>query len=145
MPTPRAAKKFVNLYRLVRIGIPDSGFAAFTGSDAGGPYQVVQILLAVLVGSPAAARRIFHEILTASANGDIHTVLAKAAAVDLSGSHLCARISATLAKISEDTPLLDAISEYQHWCPTLARYSFHTRVLTASSLAPDGPSAEPTP
>jgi hypothetical protein len=51
LPTPRAAKRLVNLYRLVRIGIPDAQLAAFTGTDAGGPYQAVQILLAVLVGS----------------------------------------------------------------------------------------------
>ena len=80
LPTPRAAKKLVNLYRLVRIGIADSGLAAFTGSEAGGQYQVVQILLAVLVGSPAAAQRIFRELMAATPDSDILTVFAKAAA-----------------------------------------------------------------
>ena len=131
LPTPRAAKKLVNLYRLVRIGIPDSGLAAFTGSEAGGQYQVVQILLAVLVGSPAAAQRIFRELMAATPESDILTVFAKAGAADLPESHLCARISAELARISEDTPLMTATSEYQRWCPTLARYSFHTRTMTA--------------
>ena len=78
LPTPRAAKKLVNLYRLVRIGIADSGLAAFTGSEAGGQYQVVQILLAVLVGSPAAAQRIFRELMAATPESDILTVFAKA-------------------------------------------------------------------
>jgi hypothetical protein len=131
LPTPRAAKKLVNLYRLVRIGIPDSGLAAFTGSEAGGQYQVVQILLALLVGSPAAAQRIFGELMAATPDRDILTVFAKAGAADLPESHLCARLGAELARISEDTPLLTATSEYQRWCPTLARYSFHTRTMTA--------------
>jgi hypothetical protein len=74
LPTPRAAKKLVNLYRLVRIGIADSGLAAFTGSEAGGQYQVVQILLAVLVGSPAAAQHIFRELMAATPESDILTV-----------------------------------------------------------------------
>ena len=131
LPTPRAAKKLVNLYRLVRIGIADSGLAAFTSSEAGGQYQVVQILLAVLVGSPAAAQRIFRELMAATLDSDVLTVFAKAGAADLPESHLCARIGAELARISEDTPLMTATSEYQRWCPTLARYSFHTRTMTA--------------
>ena len=131
LPTPRTAKKLVNLYRLVRIGIADSGLAAFTGSEAGGQYQVVQILLAVLVGSPAAAQRIFRELMAATPDSDILTVFAKAGAADLPESHLYARISAELVRICEDTPLMTATSEYQRWCPTLARYSFHTRTMTA--------------
>ena len=139
LPTPRAAKKLVNLYRLVRIGIPDSGLAAFTGSEAGGQYQVVQILLAVLVGSPAAAQRMFRELMDATPESDIFTVLAKAGAADLPESHLCVRISADLVKISEDTPLMTATSEYQRWCPALARYSFHTRTMTAKPPSIDAP------
>ena len=141
LPTPRAAKKLVNLYRLVRIGIADSGLAAFTGSEAGGQYQVVQILLAVLVGSPAAAQRIFRELMAATPDSDILTVFAKAGAADLPESHLCARISAELVRISEDTPLMTATSEYQRWCPTLARYSFHTRTMTAKPPSTEAPAS----
>ena len=141
LPTPRAAKKLVNLYRLVRIGIADSGLAAFTGSEAGGQYQVVQILLAVLVGSPAAAQRIFRELMTATPDSDILTVFAKAGAADLPESHLCARISAELVRVSEDTPLMTATSEYQRWCPALARYSFHTRTMTAKPPSIDAPAS----
>ena len=140
LPTPRAAKRLVNLYRLVRIGITDSGLAAFTGSEAGGPYQVVQILLAVLVGSPAAAQRIFRELLSATADSDVLTIFAKAATPDFAEGHLCARISAELARIAKDTPLLTATREYQRWCPTLARYSFHTRTMTAEPPTSDVPS-----
>jgi hypothetical protein len=28
---------------------------------------------------------------------------------------------------------MTATSEYQRWCPTLARYSFHTRTMTAKA------------
>ena len=131
LPTPRAAKKLVNLYRLVRIGIPDSDLATFTGSKAGGQYQVVQILLAILVGRPEAAQRIFCELMTAMPESDILTVFAKAATADSPESYLCARMGAELAKIAEDILVTTATSEYQHWCPALARYSFHTRTMTA--------------
>jgi KAP family P-loop domain len=141
LPTPRAAKRLVNLYRLVRIGIPDSALAAFTGSEAGGPYQVVQILLAVLVGSPAAAQRIFHELMAATPDTDILTIFAKAANADFAEGHLCAHIGAEMARIAEATPLWVATGEYQRWCPALARYSFHTRTLTAEPPPSDVPPA----
>jgi hypothetical protein len=141
LPTPRAAKRLVNLYRLVRIGIPDSGLAAFVGSEAGGPYQVVQILLAILVGCPAAAPRIFHELMAAPPDSEILTIFAKAASADFPEGHHCAHIGKEMTKIDKATPLLVATAEYQHWCPALARYSFHTRTMTAEPQPSDVPSA----
>src|SRR5262249_22930644 len=129
----RAAKRLVNLYRLVRIGIPDVGLADFTGSESGGPFQVVQILLAVLVGSPGAARQIFLRIMRASPNGDIITALTQRGANDGVDS-LCAKISTELGAIAKGTPFLKTTAEYQQWCPRLARYSFHTRDLSAEDL-----------
>lgn len=55
LPTPRAAKKFVNLYRLIRIGIPEGQLASFLGGSAGGQYQIVLVLLALIVGSPGVS------------------------------------------------------------------------------------------
>ena len=140
LPTPRAAKRLVNLYRLVRIGIPDSQLAAFSGTEAGGPYQAVQILLAVLVGSPAAAQLIFGDLMTAPSGNDIITIFTSAARAHAADGHRCARIAAALAAIAEDTPLLTDPEEYKHWCPTLARYSFHTRTMTAQLPPSDAPS-----
>jgi uncharacterized protein YegL len=137
LPTPRAAKRLVNLYRLIRIGIPDTELSAFTGSESGGPYQVVQILLAFLVGSPAAAQRIFQDIMDASPDSDILTVLARTATEDGAGLPDCARLSAQLAAIARDTALLTITREYQRWCPDLARHSFHTRVLTVQASPPE--------
>ncbi len=42
LPTPRAAKRMVNLYRLVRISIPDAELGDFTASGPGAPYRAVQ-------------------------------------------------------------------------------------------------------
>jgi WD40 repeat protein len=137
LPTPRAAKKLVNLYRLVRIGIPDPSLAAFTGTETGGPYQAVQILLAILVGNPTAAEYIFRELIAATPDSDIATVFAKTAAADFPERHLCARIGAELTRISKDIPTMTVTSEYQRWCPTIARYSFHTRTMTANPASTD--------
>jgi hypothetical protein len=135
LPSPRAAKKLVNLYRLVRIGISENELTAFTGAQSGGTYQVVQILLATLVGIPASAQRIFETLLASPEEENVITVfdeLSKATSPD-SGEHaFCALMSNELNMISKEVPLLTAVSIYQHWCGELARYSFHTRPLTVS-------------
>ena len=147
LPTPRAAKRLVNLYRLVRIGIPDPDLAAFAGSEIGGPYQVVQVLLAVLVGSPAAAQRIFRELMDATPDGDALTVLAKAANAGFAEGHLCIRIGAELAKIGEDTPLLTAIEEpalVPQTCPLQLPHPHHgSRVTYVRSAAPSDSPEQP--
>jgi hypothetical protein len=137
LPTPRAAKKLVNLYRLVRIGITDSNLAAYTGSETGGSYQVVQVLLAILVGSPSAAERIFRELMDATPNSEIQTVFAKPEAADFPESQVCARIGAEIDRISKSTPMITTTSEYQRWCPILARYSFHTRTIAGRPASTD--------
>jgi len=134
LPTPRAAKRLVNLYRLVRIRIPEPELPSFVGSGSHGPYQAVQILLALLVGSPAAAQRIFQRLMDSSPGSDLFTVLADLAAATDSAEHLeYARLSSQLATIAEGTALLTGVWEYQHWCPQLARHSFHTRTVTSQA------------
>ena len=54
--TPRAVKRFVNTYRLVRVGIPESDLDEFVGTEkAPGRYPVAQMLLAIVCGYPNAA------------------------------------------------------------------------------------------
>ena len=136
LPTPRAAKRLVNLYRLVRISIPEPDLAAFAGAgDGPSEYQFVQILLAILVGSPAMAQRVFKEIMAAPADSDIRTVLGKIAAAD-GGAGAYTRISAVLDQAVTDVSLRTEAAAYQPWCPRLARYSFHTRELAAAHSGP---------
>lgn len=121
LSTPRAAKKLVNLYRLVRIGIPEEELQAFIGP---GGYEVVQILLAVLVGSPDTAPAIFTAIRAAAPDADIVSVVRDA------GPAAGTWIAEIIDGIRRVTPEAVAdIQAYQRWCPTLARYSFHTRSL----------------
>ena len=129
LPTPRAAKKLVNLYRLVRIGVSENGRAQFVGTGSPAPYQVVQIVLAMLVSSPDAAHEIFCQIMNAPAEADILDLL-RAIQRDGIRSAECLRLAAKVVKVAEQRPMLTEVREYQRWCPRLARYSFHTRKLT---------------
>ena len=63
IPTPRAAKRFINLYRLLKVGLTDEETVGFVGDDATpGEYQVALLLLAIMVGAPTEANTIFRAL-----------------------------------------------------------------------------------
>ncbi|MCH6160823.1 P-loop NTPase fold protein [Streptomyces marispadix] len=124
--TPRATKKLVNLYRLVRISVSPEDLPAFVGTrETPGEHQVVQILLAVLVGTPRQSKTIFQAVQEASPNTKITDVLRGTSA----GSGAGERVAALIDEINESTPVTMDSSLYQKWCLRLARFSFYTRHL----------------
>jgi hypothetical protein len=61
--TPRAVKRFVNIYRLYKAGLSPVALARFLGTPVrAGNYQAVQVLLALVTGTPLFAERIFQEL-----------------------------------------------------------------------------------
>jgi hypothetical protein len=149
LPTPRAAKKLVNLYRLVRIGIRDQDLAAFIDDET---YQVVQILLAILVGSPTTSRTVFTATLHAT-SGDLIDLLRENRAASVADTDWAAaattrhRVADTICKIRAEGPtqVNTALAAYRQWCPKLARYSFHTRALVIVTASPDAYSLDGQP
>lgn len=97
--TPREIRKLVNLYRLVRIGIPDARLARFVG----GPYRAVLVLLTLLVADPDAARRTF---IALSAGESLR--------------------EAFPPEWRLDAESFDDLQVYRNWVGTLARFSFET-------------------
>jgi hypothetical protein len=125
-PTPRAAKRLVNLYRLVRISIDREGLPGFIGTPQNpGSHQVVQILLAVLVGSPRHSTAIFESILKADRASHITQAL-RAAPLD---NTFVSTLTGLIDEVSATTPVITGTVDYQPWCVRLARFSFHTRSL----------------
>jgi WD40 repeat protein len=132
VPTPRAAKRLVNIYRLVRIGIPNAELSDFTGDVDAGPYRAVQVLLAILVGHPKAARTIFGELLAGETDDDLAAVVEKTDEADSSFPV----IKHELARLQSAQSLTVSAFECRRWCPLLARFSFYTRDLARTdSLA----------
>lgn len=138
LPTPRVAKRLVNLYRLVRIGIRSGELAEFVGDETGGPYQAVQVLLALLVGHPRFATEVFRMILDSAgaeaAEGgyvDLATVV-EAAGGRCGKPHSFWSIHAFLVEIRKEAPAAVSMAECRRWCPRLARFSFYTRELAGS-------------
>jgi hypothetical protein len=66
--TPRAAKRLLNTYRLIRAGLDEADLHEFVhNGGASGQYQVALILLAVLIGFPELAGTLFDELLISRA------------------------------------------------------------------------------
>lgn len=107
--TPREIRKLVNLYRLVRIGIPDAELEAFVA----GPYRAVLVLLALLVADPEAARATF---------------------IALSGDE--SSRDAFPPEWRLDVESFDDLRVYRNWVGTLARFSFETYDLVTEETEP---------
>lgn len=61
--TPRAVKRFVNIYRLYKAALSPLALARFLGTPVrAGNYQAVQVLLALVTGTPLFAERVFQEL-----------------------------------------------------------------------------------
>jgi WD40 repeat protein len=119
--TPRAAKRMQNLYRLVRISIPEAELGTFIGDDTGGPYQIVQVLLAILTGHPAKAHDTFTALLAPASQNNLRAILEST-----DPNNLQTALAAIRPEMLADCP---------PWCRTLARYSFHTRDLIYSNAS----------
>jgi hypothetical protein len=64
--SPRTAKRFVNVYRLLRCSLPDWRLERFLGGDdEPGDFRAAMLLLALVVGCPGAARVLFPRLLAA--------------------------------------------------------------------------------
>ena len=123
LPTPRSAKRLVNLYRLLRIGIPEAELQAFVGGEDGGPYQAAAVLLATVIGLPADARGVLTALRDANPGEDIVHFLRSC------GGH---RLADLIETIRKDIPVHGELATYQEWGRTVARFSFETYDLFLS-------------
>lgn len=134
LSTPRAAKRFINIYRLIRIGIAEEDLLAFVGDETGGPYQAMALLIAIVIGHSDSAHRVLSALRAASVP-DFFRLLS-----DLNESALSAtsedwrRLLDQLDEVKKVQPnLVTDIAEYKRWAPTVARFSVHTRDLMGTS------------
>ncbi|KPM55994.1 hypothetical protein ACG83_12425 [Frankia sp. R43] len=129
LETPRALKRFVNLYRLVRAGIPDNELDDFIGTDENGPYQAVLVLLAVLVADPEGGRTLIKALHGQVDGTGIHELIE-----ELSRREQPWRVhdiwARLLALLGDGNSVHSSLPTYRRWAGTTARFSFETWDLT---------------
>ena len=69
IPSPRAAKRFVNVYQLLRAGVTGDRREEFIGDTTHGQHRAVLLLLAILTGYPAEATEILRDLLEEQPKG----------------------------------------------------------------------------
>jgi hypothetical protein len=146
--TPRAAKRFSNIYRLLRASMDPADLDRYVSADDGdGEYQAVLLLLALLVGFPQQAAVIFDELRTAT---DFTTwwefvkdLQSRSGGAASAGS---AQIKVGPAEVTKWNRLFRRIADLQsqqlaipenldlfrRWMPQVARFSFQTGHLIAA-------------
>jgi hypothetical protein len=124
--TPRAATRLVNLYRLIRAGMPDEDIESFV---ANGQFRPLAIVLATQVGFPRVASPLLRTLV--AEQGDSHLTdcldrIEEAGDVDSAGwGSLTTALRAVC--VENGRPVADfnpPASELREWIPRLRRYSF---------------------
>lgn len=131
LPTPRRAKRFANIYRVMKATLLRNHLSRFEGSNGMvGEFQLPMLLLALLIGDSPASRVLFPEFLARARRGESDWWASSKAggAAPIEHADLRARLAEILsAPLFPSSP--DLLLE---WLPQVARYSFTTAKMFLS-------------
>lgn len=127
--TPRSVKRFVNIYRLYKAALAPVALAKFLGTPLKpGNFKSVQVLLALVTGTPRLAQRIFQELQEVSAGASSKRLSDLA---NMDGGHETWQTTIDALREfahGENNLTLDSLREV---APLVARYSVHHMVSAA--------------
>jgi hypothetical protein len=126
--SPRALKRFANVYRLLKASLPPEEQDAFLEQAA---FRTVVLLLAIVNGLPAASEVMFGRRLNGqpanpnAKRGTLGALLSVAPGDGEAAIEESARLSKWLeTEFGKEWPKSDA-SAFTNWLPRVARYSYH--------------------
>ncbi|MBS1727351.1 MAG: hypothetical protein JST51_11570 [Armatimonadetes bacterium] len=122
---PRALKRFTNIYRILKAPLAESEIGRYEGTEQKpGEFRVPMLLLAILVGSPEAAKDLMPMLKQALKEGKSPTTSIRAyfASNPSEAGHFVRELihPRTFPKDSE---------LYRTWLPQVCRFSFETGQL----------------
>lgn len=122
IPSPRAAKRFSNVYRIMKATVPANELARFEGSaNFPGEFRVAMILLAQQISSPHRAAQWFEFLAQQPSEGRLHDALLHPP----KGRHNVANgIKEALEGLITDDARDLPIERVQHWLTIVGRFSF---------------------
>jgi phospholipase C len=130
IPSPRAAKRFVNVYRLLRTSVSDQDLAGFLGSDGQGEYQALQLLLAIQIGYPEQAIQIIEELVRRKPTEPwwsfVDGLMKKTHGRPEGEAQRWRELLDQLWPMKEDLLAGARCDDFIKWAPRVARYSFQS-------------------
>jgi peptidoglycan hydrolase-like protein with peptidoglycan-binding domain/transcriptional regulator with XRE-family HTH domain len=133
--TPRLTKRFVNIYRLLRVTAAEMDFKAFLGNGKDGHYRAVLILLAVNIGFPLVGRKFLGLVMNADETQNWKKFLERLqinsenkiwTQEERMTLNFILEKLITLLEKEPSTPM--DIPPYKTWAPIVGRFAFHWNV-----------------
>ncbi|HEX8114422.1 MAG TPA: P-loop NTPase fold protein [Kofleriaceae bacterium] len=137
MPSPRAATRFSNVYRILKAPIQRDQLALFEGtSEVPGSFQIPMLLLAIVIGAPALATSLFPAVFAAARAGKdprgVFDALHERAGDD------SARCILEVIDDPQFPQFPQSANLYVEWIPRVARFSFETGRTIERPGPPEG-------
>jgi hypothetical protein len=149
MPTPRAAKRFTNIYRMLKAPVGRERLLEFEGTAKHpGEFQLPMLLLALSIGAPAEAAALFPALRVRAAHGEGLAAALDLLAADTALGTRAAAVEQKIGALLRDPQFPDSAEALREWVPRVARFSFDlgrlgsTAPVTSASAA-DSSSAGP--
>lgn len=122
IPSPRAAKRFSNVYRIMKATVPAHELARFEGSaNFPGEFRVAMILLAQQISSPHRVAQWFELLVEQPPEGRLDDALLHP---QEGRHHVAMAIKEALEGLITDDVRELPIERVQHWLAIVARFSF---------------------
>lgn len=158
IPSPRAAKRFVNVYRLLRNRLAEEPWSNLLHDVERGAYRPVLVLFAMVTGYPEEASEVLEAILDGRLDGDTGQVErgfwelidelehrnTDAAEIRPDVAEGWKEMGDKLRRVRQLVPEDCAISEVRPYAAAVARYSFQSSRLLIDVDATDESGGLPT-
>jgi hypothetical protein len=125
IPTPRAAKRFSNVYRILKAPVRREDLPNFEGTaEVPGEFRVAMLALAIVIGAPDDATILLPKLYQIALDGkDITEALRHVARIAFE-SPRCAELQKKLDTVVDDE--LGSARAFAKWLPRVSRFSFDT-------------------
>ncbi|HLG17235.1 MAG TPA: P-loop NTPase fold protein [Blastocatellia bacterium] len=148
IPTPRLAKRFINVYRLLRVRATELDFAKFVGDASGGAYRAVLLLLAINIGNPIVGSLLLRLLASRRPQGAWNHFLAqinpetpdqdrddwaKGLGRPVEQKKEFAKVLKHLAELVDKPGMPDDLDYYKRWAAEVGRYSFQWHISDADA------------
>ena len=136
--SPRAVKRFLNCYRLIKVSLPTEELKTFVEDGASYKFKAVMILLGIITGAPTVSLYVVEEIENwkpEKTNATIKDFLAKLEEnADLVRQPDWIRLKTFLADLKDADESAEMLSALIATTPRVSRYSF--RIARAEATGP---------
>lgn len=126
IPSPRAAKRLINVYRVLKAGVGGAQLQAFEGTEtAPGQFQVPLLLLAIQIYDAPAAATWFVDLL---AGQEPHNSLEQTLCSTATGRP-CEPLWKRIQHIVKEDSFPKDAGLLTHWIPLVGRFTFEMRSI----------------